>query len=117
MPGSHGPTGITPEQRRDVLEAVRGISGARVSPSRWDRLEAALDAVAQALAADDPADLDSALTELALADTLRIRTRLGDDADEPPERIRERLDRIRHAVSEEAEAVAPRGRTPPNVTE
>jgi hypothetical protein len=117
MPGPDDRTGITPDQRRHLLEALREVPAWRCSLARWHRADQALRAVADALAADDADALDTALTELALAETLRVRVRLGDDTDEPPEQVRDRVDRILYSLTEEAEPDPPEEGRPRNAAD
>jgi CATRA-associated small protein len=86
------------DDRQRALEVLDDVLRWHLPPARWDDVEPAVQAVAQAVEDGDAAALRRAVDELALHGPVR-----GFSADAPPrpsarERVRERVNKLIHTL-------------------
>lgn len=94
------------EVRLAALEVLTDALEWRLPEARWQRVADIVQAMDDALAAQDPVALDQATSDLELAGPVRI-IRVGSTSRVPPSPyIRERIDRTRGALDEAAAGAA-----------
>lgn len=69
---------IDDETRTDVVEVLGDLLEWQLAPQRWDRVQALVEALAEALAAGDGDSVRAVTAELELSGPVRI-TRIGAD--------------------------------------
>ncbi|MFM9700228.1 CATRA system-associated protein [Streptomyces europaeiscabiei] len=90
---------IDDETRTDVLDVLGDLLEWRLSPQRWDRVQALVDALADALTAGDGDGVRDVTAELELSGPVRI-TRIGADPVIPaPLHTRDQANHLVHALS------------------
>jgi hypothetical protein len=92
------------DPRSEAIDVLTDALGWSLTEARWERVERMLDALAAAIEADDSDALWDATGDLEMAGPLMIATRLGQvtPGQPPPERVRDRLNQLVHALSSEA---------------
>jgi hypothetical protein len=86
------------EERAEALEVLQDALEWQLHPSRWERIEPVVTALADALDRGDRQAVVAATVELELAGPLRI-TRIGDDPLVPaPPPVRDRLNKLVHSL-------------------
>ncbi|UXY27239.1 CATRA system-associated protein [Streptomyces sp. HUAS TT20] len=89
---------IDDETRTDVLEVLGDLLEWRLSPQRWDRVQALVDELAEALAAGDGDGVRDVTSELELSGPVRI-TRIGADPVIPaPPHTRDQANHLVHSL-------------------
>ncbi|MFF5140585.1 CATRA system-associated protein [Streptomyces sp. NPDC013157] len=89
---------IDDETRTDVLEILGDLLEWRLPPHRWDRVQALVDALAEALAAGDGDGVRDVTAELELSGPVRI-TRIGADPVLPaPPHTRDQANHLVHSL-------------------
>ncbi|MFC9758857.1 CATRA system-associated protein [Streptomyces sp. NPDC056921] len=118
MPSPRGRLGITTDQLRAALDIASDVPcWPRTSQECWNRVERALEALTDALTADDPTALEDALLELELAGPVRVRIELGDEQNGVPEPVRDRAERLRHVLAGELDTEVSAGGPAPDDVE
>ncbi|MFI7465118.1 CATRA system-associated protein [Nonomuraea sp. NPDC049646] len=84
----------------DALDVLDDLLEWRLASARWERVRDLLDALAAALRSHDPEAAQEAVAELELAGPVRV-TRIGTKPLLPPsEDVRDRRNRLVHALGE-----------------
>jgi hypothetical protein len=85
---------ITPEDQQEILAILADVPSWRMTPDQWVAADLALQSLAGALATGSAAAFAQATAALELAGPQRIRIRLGDEQQPPPEPVRDRINRL-----------------------
>jgi hypothetical protein len=83
----------------DALNVLRDLPDWRLVPERWDRVEDILQAMEEAFAAGDGAGLRAATADLELHGPVRLRGIGTKPASEPSQPVRDRQNRLVHALA------------------
>ncbi|MFB7336955.1 CATRA system-associated protein [Streptomyces adustus] len=93
-----GTAPIDGETRDDAVDVLTDLLEWQLVEERWERVDAIVRSLTEALAAGDRAALRNATAELELAGPIRI-TRIGAEPLIPaPDRTRDRANRLVHAL-------------------
>ncbi|SME91488.1 hypothetical protein SAMN02745830_00419 [Streptomyces sp. Amel2xC10] len=93
---------IDDEAREDAVDVLRDLLVWQLVPERWARVEAIVDALADALDRGDGDALREATAELEVSGPIRI-TRIGAQSPGPvpvPERTRDRANHLVHSLGQ-----------------
>ncbi|MEU6553422.1 CATRA system-associated protein [Streptomyces sp. NPDC046915] len=102
-----GAAPIDGEARDDAVDVLGDMLAWHLAPKRWERVEAIVGSLAEALAAGDGDALRDATAELELAGPVRA-TRIGAKSLIPvPEKTRDRADQLVHSLGGRPPEVPP----------
>ncbi|MDZ5446510.1 CATRA system-associated protein [Micromonospora sp. 4G57] len=87
-----------PETVTDALNVLRDVADWRLAPERWERVEDILRSMEEAFAAGDPAGLRAATADLEVHGPVRLRGIGTKPASQPSEPVRDRQNRLVHAL-------------------
>lgn len=106
-----GAAAIDGETRDDAVDVLDDLLRWQLTPQRWERVDAIVRSLVQALAAGDGDALRAATAELELAGPVRI-TRIGTKPLIPvPEKTRDRANRLVHTLGGRPQEPRPDGPT------
>lgn len=92
---------IDEETRAEALDVLTDLLGWQMAAEGWEIVELLVESMALALAAGDPAKVRAATINLELVGPVRVPRIGADGKTPPPERVRDRVNRLVHAHGED----------------